>query len=198
MSCCARPSSSEMATLTEEQVFKMLNLNYVAITVFVVVQGIFHVLWQLAAGIPGFALYDGDPGAGAFSNFMWWSAIDLICFGVGCAAPLFRLNYVASGGVVEKNVEWTRAWLLAYMFILVVAGVSNIIHAGLLISDGAFCSSTLCKNNPWALWVAVALFAVLGVYEFTQTFFVYIYRSNLKHALSKGKLESMQWKTRRK
>ncbi len=192
--CCSRPSASEMATMTEEQVFKMLNLNYVAITVFVVIQGIFFVLWQMAAGIPGFALYDGDPGAGAFSNYMWWSAIDFIAFGVGCAAPLFRLNYVGEGGTVEKNVEWTRAWLVAYMFILVVAGISNLIHAGLLISDGISCTSTLCRQNSWALWVAVALFAILGIYEWVQISFVRIYKSNLVHALGKGKMESMQWK----
>lgn len=166
-----------------EDVYNVLMNNALGILVLLFIQGLLYVIWQLFSLIPGFALYNGNPGPNPVSNLGFWSAIDFIVLMIGGLSIWFRLNLSGNRSQLELSVSYSRKILLFYFICLMLAIVASIVHLALLIVELVNPTSTLGTTNPAFGWVFVGILVVMIIMDICLSVRVMIYRSNLNYAL---------------
>jgi len=142
-------------------------------------------VWQMFAVVPGFALYDGAAGSvSAYTHYGWWSIIDGATIVWGIASLYFGINYVPSQRLVERGISRNITWLLVYIIVLGVNGISHLTHFVLSLFERVHCDSTLCINNGGVL---IAFICGLGIEMFLNFYAikdVVKYKSNLTNVVA--------------
>ena len=184
--CCGPANAGDMSRWPVENVYWTLKQSQYSILIPIAIQMGLYVLWQIAAIVPGFALYNGTAGfLGAYSHLAWWSAIDFLCICFGLASVWFGLGYSTTTGKAEKNVTSSLMWLSTYAVILALSGAATIAHCVLSIIELSVNDSTLAKNYQWVLIVLITLLIVNLLLHIWLIIRALVYRRNLQNAMAR-------------
>lgn len=165
-----------------ESVYMLLMSNALGIDTLVFIESMLYSIWMLFSLIQGFALYNGNPGAGTVSNIAWWAVIEFVVLQLGARATGFKLNLSADMSMLELAVASARKFLLFYVIMLCLAVVANIVHLSLLIAELVRGSGTLATTNPGFGWAFLALLIMLVIVDVFLAVRALVYRSNLNYA----------------
>lgn len=178
-------TNEQMERLPIENVYWLLKRNQYSVLIGIAIQIGFYVLWQIAAIVPGFALFNGTAGqVSAYTHLAWWSVIEFLCICFGLCAVWFGLGYsTTQGGVIEKNVGSTQRWLQTYRFILALAGVAHIVHVVLSGIELHNNTSTLAMNYQWVLIVLIVLISISVLLVIWLIYRAHVYLKNLEAAM---------------
>lgn len=182
---------------TPEEITVILKNNQTGITILVIFQLILLGVWAGFTFVPGFSVYDGQPGtAHPISHFGFWFIADLIVFAVGIVSVYFSLHVNERQGL-EFHVGKARDYLIFYLCILVIGMCSNIVHFALTIVEAVHCTSSFCRGfnvidpanalslgqppvvSAWLIMLVVLLAVNIFVLQLVLVFRVYIYRIHL-------------------
>jgi hypothetical protein len=183
----ARPAEDVNASsFSEDDAVTLLNLSQMGVIIVVGVQAMLHIVWAMLDLVPGFALYDGAPGAiSAYSHTSWWLVIDFIIILVGAVSVYFGLSYVPAQGAVERSLSRNLGWLTIYMVLLGVNFIALLLHFILSLFEIAHCDSSLCINNEGvliALLVGLMVDALLNGWGIVRA---YSFKRNLENVIGK-------------
>lgn len=183
-------SEEQMNQLPTENVYWSLKRNMYSVLIGITIQICFGILWQLAAIVPGFALYNGVAGeVSAYTHLAWWFIIDYLCVCFGLCAVWFGLGYSNTQGMIEKNVSSTKAWLETYRFILALAGVAHIVHVVLTGIELNNNSSTLATQYKWVLIVLIVLLSASVLLVAWLIYRTQVYLQNLTTAMRTNRID---------
>lgn len=186
--CCYPRNQQDFADLSVPETLDVLKYNQVGLTTVLVLHAVAHFLWELATYVPGFTLYDGSAAVNANTHAAWWLAIDFVVAWAGIMSPWFTLHYTREG-VVEKGLPRTHEYLMAYVVLSVLGGVTLLVHWALTWGELTTCDSTLCAQYKWC-FVGVLVFLIVDAFLlFWSTTRALTYYYNLKRALLAGKLD---------
>lgn len=131
--------------LSEADVGDLLRADQAGIYFLLAIHFCIQILWQLLAYIPGMCPIVGATSFNALCHLGFWSAIDFAALAMGCMSLGFSV-YVYPSGNFEKDISLTRKWLLAWIFVLVLAIVANTVHLIAISFETYHCTTTLCTS----------------------------------------------------
>ncbi len=156
----ARPAS-EFKNMTLEERVLQINMSRVGQRTTLVLQGLIMALWMMALIVPGFALFDGTPGAlNAYTHAGWWMLVECIIMGAGWACTKFSLRYDAATSRVEFSAADAVELVNAYRWMLVFGTGMHLVHFVLTMFELSDARSTLYVNYRWCM-IAFIVFLVL-------------------------------------
>lgn len=147
--CCAAPirSKDKVMDMSVEEMEILLTSNQLGILVLVLMQFLLVLFWLGLSFVFGFALYDGSAGtAHPVSHLGWWLMIELAVLCAGFMSYRFRMAPSSGMTKLEYSILDARNYLVFYVGLLIVGGISHIIHITLSIIEAAGCSSSFCRG----------------------------------------------------
>jgi hypothetical protein len=139
------------------------------------------IAWQCTSLVPGFCPIENATTFNAVCHTGWWLAIEFVVLAVGAAAPCMDLWVVEYTQGVRKQTSVTQKWIIAWIVLLFIAIVSNIIH---LVASGIEyfmgCTTTMCLSYASYLLAFICILIFLLCLEILLLIRVFVYLKDLK------------------